>query len=183
MKITLCGDPGEGKKIIAEKYIGKKVLEKLQTIGADAYLKEEIIDGRAIKFQIWNLASQTRFGAVRSVYYLGALGGVLLFDVTKRETFENLENWIKDIWNNNGKGVIPLVIIGYNIDKRDQYPDAITDEMAIKYCAKLTEQTKENGFEVKYYPTSTKTGENIKESFQYLGKIYFQYLDKNTGEK
>ena len=128
------------------------------TIGAVFAVNEGVIDGRAIKFQIWDLAGQTRFGAVRSVYYLGCLGALLLFDVTRRESFENLENWIKEIWNHNGKGVIPLVILGNKVDLRDQHPDSITDEMANRYCSKLTEQTKANGFEVRYLQTSAKTG-------------------------
>lgn len=180
MKIVLAGDGGVGKTALRERYLGRGFQSKyMMTIGADFALKEAVIDGRAIKFQIWDLAGQTRFGAVRSVYYLGCLGALLLFDVTRRESFENLENWIKEIWNHNGKGVIPLVILGNKVDLRDQHPDSITDEMAQRYCAKLTDQTKENGFEVRYLQTSAKTGLNVAESFDMLGKVYFEYLDKN----
>lgn len=180
MKIVVGGDKGVGKTTLVRKNFGRGFNSQyMMTIGADFALKEAVIDGRAIKFQIWDLAGQTRFGAARSVYYLGCLGALLLFDVTQRESFENLENWIKEIWNHNGKGVIPLIIMGNKIDLRDQHPDSITDEMAQRYCAKLTEQTKANGFEVRYMQSCAITGLNALESLEMLGRVYFEYLDKN----
>lgn len=183
MKIVLCGDGGVGKTALRERYLGRGFQSKyMMTIGADFALKEATIDGKAIKFQIWDLAGQQRFGAVRSVYYLGCLGALLLFDVTRQESFENLQLWIKEIFNHNGKGVIPLVVLGNKVDLRDSgaHPDSITDEIALRYCEKLTEQTKDHGFEVKYLQTSAKTGLNVGESFDMLGKVYFEYLEKKS---
>lgn len=182
MKVVLCGDKGVGKTTIQKKYFGREFQSKyMMTIGADFSLKEHIVDGRTIKFQIWSLKSQSRFGSVRSVYYLGCLGAILIFDVTKRETFENLDNWIKEIWNHNGKGAIPLVIIGNKIDLRNtgNYPDSISDKMAIKYCNTLSEQTEDQGFDIFYYPFSTLINEDANEILEYLGRVYFDYLDHN----
>ena len=81
------------------------------------------------------------------------------------------------MWDNNGKGVIPIVLVGYNVDKRDTFLDTVPDEEVKKYCVKLTERTKNLGFEVKYYPTSLETGLNLQECFDYLGKICFKYLE------
>lgn len=180
MKIVLCGDGGVGKTALRERYLGRGFQSKyMMTIGADFALKEATIDGKAIKFQIWDLAGQQRFGAVRSVYYLGCLGALLLFDVTRQESFENLQLWIKEIFYHNGKGVIPLVVLGNKVDLRDSgsHPDSITDEIALRYCDKLSEKTKPHGFEVKYLQTSAKTGLNVAESFDMLGKVYFEYLE------
>ncbi|MHA2364982.1 MAG: GTP-binding protein [Candidatus Hodarchaeales archaeon] len=179
MKIVLTGDGGVGKTAIRERYLGRGFQSKyMMTIGADFALKEAVIDGRSIKFQIWDLAGQQRFGAVRSVYYLGCLGALLLFDVTRRESFENLQSWIKEIWNHNGKGVIPIVLLGNKVDLRDQYPDSISNEVAERYCAKLSEQTQPHGFDIRFLETSAKTGLNVAEAFDVLGQVYFEYLEK-----
>ncbi|MHA2335762.1 MAG: GTP-binding protein [Candidatus Hodarchaeales archaeon] len=178
MKIVLTGDPGVGKTEFREKFLGRGFQSKyMMTIGADFALQSMVIDERPIKFQIWDLASQQRFSAGRSVYYLGALGGIVLFDVTKKESFENIPYWIKEIWTNNGKGTIPLVLVGNNVNLRNQYPDAISNETAEKYVKKLSKQTIPHGFNISYIPASVKSGLNITQAFEELGRTYFQYLD------
>jgi len=179
MKIVLAGDGAVGKTALRERYLGKGFQAKyLMTIGADFALKESVISGRDLKFQIWDLAGQQRFSAVRSVYYLGCLGALLLFDVTRPETFENLQSWVDEIWKNNGKGHIPLVILGNKVDLRDQFPNHITDDQARSYCAKLSALTEGDGFGVHYLPTSAKTGLNVPDSFDKLGEVYFQFVER-----
>ncbi|OLS27883.1 MAG: GTPase KRas precursor [Candidatus Heimdallarchaeota archaeon LC_3] len=179
MKIVLAGDGGVGKTALRERYLGRGFQSKyMMTIGADFALKETTIDGKSIKFQIWDLAGQQRFNAVRSVYYLGCLGGLLLFDVTRKESFEACAAWVKEIWTNNGKGTIPLVLLGNKSDLRDAHPDSISPEVAQRYADKLSEQAKQYGFGIHYMDTSAKTGLNVGEAFEELGKVYFQYLEK-----
>ncbi|MFW9929617.1 MAG: Rab family GTPase [Candidatus Thorarchaeota archaeon] len=177
--MVLLGDSGVGKKEIRERYLGRGFQSKyMMTVGADFALKETVIDGRPVKFRIWDLAGQQRFNAVRSVYYLGALGGLLVFDVTRRESFERASVWIKELWTNNGKGIIPLVILGNNSDKRDSCPDSISRETALNYANKLSEQTRPLGFSVTYYDTNPKTGLNVSRAFEDIARLYFQYLEK-----
>ncbi|MHA1984693.1 MAG: GTP-binding protein [Candidatus Hodarchaeales archaeon] len=179
MKIVLAGDGGVGKTAIRERYLGRGFQSKyMMTIGADFALKETTIDGRSIKFQIWDLAGQQRFNAVRSVYYLGCLGALLLFDVTRKESFENCASWVKEIWTNNGKGTIPIVLLGNKADLRDAHPDSISPEVATRYAERLSEQTGQHGFNIHYMDTSAKTGLNVAQAFEELGKVYFQYLEK-----
>ena len=178
MKITLMGDGAVGKTALRERYLGKGFSSKyMMTIGADFALKETEIGGRPLKFQIWDLAGQPRFGAVRSVYYLGCLGGLLLFDVTRPETFQNAEQWVNEYWKHNGKGKIPFVLLGNKVDLRDQFPNSITDEQALEYCERMSEQTAETGFDVKYMATSAKTGLNVDDAFATLGEVYFKFVE------
>jgi len=184
MKIMILGDKGVGKTTFRSRFVGRSFQTKfrptsqMKVIGAEWELKEHQISDRLLKFQIWETAGQQRFGAVRSVYYLGCLGALLLFDVTRRESFQNLQHWLKEIWNNNGKGVIPIVVIGNKSDLRDQFPESISIDTAQKYCAKISEQTKPHGFEVQYFEASAKTNLNVTEAFELLGQHYFEYLDK-----
>ncbi len=184
MKIVLAGDGAVGKTALRERYLGKGFTAKyLMTIGADFALKETEIDDRAVKFQIWDLAGQPRFSSVRSVYYMGSLGGLLLFDITRPETFQNLDNWVRELWKNNGKGVIPIVILGNKADLKDQFPHHITTEQALEYCEKLSEETRPYGFEVKFLETSAKTGKNVQEAFNLLGRVYFQFVDQQKAQR
>ncbi len=154
------------------------------TIGADFALKETtvIVDGepQKIKFQIWDLAGQPRFGSVRNVYYLGCLGALVVFDLTRPDTFQNLVGWIQEIWQHNGKGVIPIVILGNKADLLDEYPNHVPLDTAQKFAEKLTEtKTRKYGFEVKFLQTSAKTGLNIEEAFNSLAQVYFQYVKQS----
>jgi small GTP-binding protein len=177
MKIVLAGDGAVGKTALRERYLGKGFSSNyMMTIGADFALKEANIRDKNIKFQIWDLAGQPRFGTVRSVYYYGCLGALLLFDVTRPDTFINLESWLEEIFKHNGKGMIPLVLLGNKVDLREQFPNHITDGQAEEFSENLSKKTMESGFPVKYMPTSAKTGLNISAAFDMLGSVYLDYV-------
>ena len=122
MKTVLCGDPNVGKESIRRQYLGQGFQSTyLMTIGADFAVKSTTINYNGIcysvKFQIWDLAGQPRFGTVRSVYYYGCLGALLVFDVTRPDTFTNLESWIDEIFKRikqtiNRAAHFRVVIIG-----------------------------------------------------------------------
>ncbi|MHA2274635.1 MAG: GTP-binding protein, partial [Candidatus Kariarchaeaceae archaeon] len=177
MKIVLAGDGAVGKTALRHRYLGEGFQSKyMMTIGADFALKEVTIDGKAIKFQIWDLAGQQRFEVVRSVYYAGCLGALLLFDITRVDSFQNCSKWIKEIWTNNGKGTIPIVLLGNKSDLRDHADNPITSELAQRYADKLSEQTRPKGFHIRYLDTSAKTGLNVPEAFEELGRTYLEYV-------
>ena len=178
MKIVLAGDGAVGKTALRERYLGKGFSSNyMMTIGADFALKEATIREKSIKFQIWDLAGQPRFGTVRSVYYYGCLGALLIFDVTRPDTFTNLESWIDEIFKHNGKNEIPVVLLGNKVDLRDQFPNHVTDAMAEEYVAKLSDRTSKAGFPVRYMPTSAKSGLNVSAAFDMLGNVYLDYVE------
>ena len=176
----MLGDSNVGKTALREKYLGPGFQSKyMMTIGADFALKEAKIDGRSIKFQIWDIAGQQRFNAVRSVYYLSALGAIIVFDVTKRQSFENCNKWIKEFWTNNAqKQILPVILLANNADLRDSTPDSVSIDEIQQYCKKLNERTQQYGFKVLYFDTNAKTGINISKAFDTLGRLYFDYLEK-----
>jgi small GTP-binding protein len=184
MKIVLAGDGAVGKTALRERYLGKGFSSNyMMTIGADFALKEATIREKNIKFQIWDLAGQPRFGTVRSVYYYGCLGALLLFDVTRPDTFTNLENWLNEIFSHNGKGMIPVVILGNKVDLREQFPNHVTDSQADEFCNNLSKKTMESGFPVKFMPTSAKTGLNVSAAFDMLGNVYLDFVEAHQAKK
>ena len=99
MKVCLLGDGAVGKTALRKRYLGKQFSSGyVMTIGADFAVKKTEIntnDGtKSVKFQIWDLAGQPRFNSVRELYYKGSHGGLLVFDITRRDSFSNLNSWV-----------------------------------------------------------------------------------------
>ncbi len=117
MKLVLCGDGAVGKTALRERYLGRGFSQSyLQTIGADFATtdKDLNIDGKnkSVQYQIWDLAGQNEFQSIRGSYYEGCFGSLMVFDVTRPESFNNLPNWINELWDNSGKGAVPIVLLG-----------------------------------------------------------------------
>lgn len=176
-KIALLGDGAVGKTSLRDRFMGKPLPgDYLMTIGADFAVKTLEIRNKPIKFQIWDLAGQPRFESVREPYYRGTLGGLLVFAVTRPESFENTSSWIKEIWKNNGKGKIPLVLLGNKIDLRDSVQPSIHPVHGEALATEFSKLCSKAGFEVPYIETSAKTGENVDHAFRILGEAIVDYI-------
>lgn len=176
-KVTLLGDGAVGKTSLRKTYLGEGFQTGYSmTIGADFAVKRLKIDGADFVAQIWDLAGQQRFSAVREVYYRGTSGCLLVFDITRRSSFENIPSWIAELLKNNNQRIVPLVLIGNKSDLRDTAPDPVLREQAEEYARSLSSWS---GFTVPYIETSAKTGENVDEAFRTLLKnivIFYEQL-------
>lgn len=192
-KIVLIGDGGVGKTALRRAWLGEGFkTEYLMTIGADFASKEmsvyhsESKKSYDLKFQIWDLAGQPRFKAVRDLYYRGAIGAMCFFDITNPESYQNLVEWIKCFWNLNGHGKKPFVIVGAKVDLRDS--PAFTSQVAARhgktYASEVTKFTKhKHGFTVNYIETSAKESINVEDAFNYLAReIIASYLHQENVE-
>ncbi len=178
-KIALLGDGAVGKTSLRNRFMGKPLPGKyLMTIGAEFAIKSLEIRNKPVKFQIWDLAGQPRFESVREPYYKGTLGGLLVFDVTRPESFENSPSWIKELWENNGRGKIPLVLLGNKIDLRDSVKPSIYPVHGEGLAAEFSKFCVKESFEVPYIETSAKTGENVDRAFQILGEAILEFITR-----
>ena len=180
MKVVVVGDKNSGKEIILDRFIdkGSQNNDKM-SVGFGMVIIPIIVNEQNFKIQIYELNEEERFDNVRRVYCFGALGGILVFNVTKRETFDSLEDWSTEIWENNGEGVIPLVIFGINVENRDQSPNSVTKEQGMEMASKISKKAMKEGYEIPYYEISIETGENIDNSLKYFAKACSSYLDQN----
>jgi small GTP-binding protein len=179
-KIVLVGDGGVGKTALRRAWLGEGFkTEYLMTIGADFASQElslyypETKSSYDIKFQIWDLAGQPRFKAVRDLYYRGAIGALCFFDITNQESYMNLVEWIQSYWALNGHGKMPLLIIGSKCDLRDNpaFPTQVSARYGKEYAAELTKLlVRKYGFEVHYMETSAKENINVDEAFKVLAR-------------
>lgn len=115
----MIGDAGVGKSSMLLRFTDDSFDDHIQsTIGVDFKVKHLDVSGKRIKLTIWDTAGQERFRTLTSSYYRGAQGVVLVYDVTRRDSFENLEQWLKEVKMyspNNGEGVVKL-LVGNKVD-------------------------------------------------------------------
>jgi small GTP-binding protein len=182
MKIVLVGNPGVGKTSYLQHFCPKSFDPNYAaTIGFDFCLTESLIRNQSIKFQIWDLLPQAQISTVRSVYYYGALGAIVMFDVTDPESFATCEVWIEAIFKHNGKGVIPIILAGNKIDLRDSVDSTdshnfVSNSQALEFCDTLSKRTLEFGFPVHFFPVSAKSGINLSEVLDLLGNVYLDLI-------
>ncbi len=175
-KVTLLGDGAVGKTSLRKTYLGEGFESGYSmTIGADFAVKRLKIDNNDFVAQIWDLAGQQRFSAVREVYYRGTSGCLLVFDITRRASFENIPSWIAELLKNNYNRVVPIVLLGNKSDLRSSAKDPVLREQAEEYGRSLSEWS---GFSVPYIETSAKTGENVDESFRTLLKNIVVFYER-----
>ena len=178
-KIVLIGDGMVGKTSIRKQYMGQGFKsEYLNTVGADfAYFSEQVGD-TLFKFAIWDLAGQPKFTNVRPMFYQGAFGALVVYDVTRPETFYDLDNWIDELIRNTRTEGVPMIIVA---NKMDLYEEgkSITREQALEYIEKLKERFKHK-FDIGFIETSAKTGMNIKEAFNSLRNAIIKWQEGLT---
>ncbi|MFW9996128.1 MAG: GTP-binding protein [Candidatus Odinarchaeota archaeon] len=172
MKICLMGDGAVGKTSLKERYMGDSFTSNyLQTIGADFAVKQIKMDGRSITFQLWDLAGQERFKSVRNLYYAGTHGGLLLFDVTRRDSFDNTRKWIDEFKMHVRKKGRPVFLIGNKIDLRKEGNDNhITEEEAVELAEELVTLLSDPSVAIPYFETSALTGENVTRVFEEMAR-------------
>ncbi|MHA2270827.1 MAG: GTP-binding protein [Candidatus Hodarchaeales archaeon] len=182
VKICLLGDGAVGKTSLKNRFLGGGFDPKyLITIGADFAVRDvEIPSGEKYKLQIWDLAGQPRFDAVRTLYYRGSMGALLIFDITNRASLENLENWVKEYWRNSGETSVPMIVIANKKDLRGQLPSSITEEEGKQFIEALSAKSSTIGIKFRYLETSAKSGENVEESFIRLASEIHNFL-KSSG--
>jgi small GTP-binding protein len=178
LKIVLIGDGGVGKTAIRERYLGKGFKSQyLLTIGADFAMRDDKIGTTPIRYQIWDLAGQQRFDAVREVYYKGCVGALLVYDVTRPDSYFNTPKWINELWGHNGRGRVPIVVVANKIDMRELSDDTVSPEQGRVFTNRLTNLTQSEGFECNYIETSAKTGVNIQAAFGLLGTNVMKFVE------
>ncbi|KAL3536221.1 hypothetical protein ACH5RR_004682 [Cinchona calisaya] len=120
-KILLIGDSGVGKSSLLVTFISNSVDDLSPTIGVDFKIKLLTVDGKKLKLTIWDTAGQEKFRTLTSSYYRGAQGIILVYDVTRRETFTNLSYfWAKEIELYSTNQDCVKMLVGNKVDKESE---------------------------------------------------------------
>lgn len=176
-KIVLMGDGAVGKTSLRNSFMGERFTgDYLMTVGADFSLKEYpvTVQGKSfdIKFQIWDLAGQQRFENVRAAFYNGTVGGVLVYDITRPDSFENTIKWLLELGkNSNVRGnPPPVVLLGNKSDLREKVDNAVSKEQGQLLAKTLPQYYCNNRFQIPFFETSAVNGSNVDLAFKTLGE-------------
>ena len=167
-KIVLVGDGAVGKTSLRKQYLGQGFdTDYLSTMGADFALHDTTIEDTQIRWQIWDLAGQPVFKDVVQAYYTKIFGGVLIYDVTRRKTYENVEKWLHDMWEHSGRERnVPIVLLANKIDLREEGAETVSTEEGQKLADSLG---------IPFIETSAKSGDGVDATFAKLGNLILQY--------
>eukprot|EP00897_Mesotaenium_endlicherianum_P008626 jgi/Mesen1/7792/ME000408S06914 len=115
-KMVLIGDSGVGKTNLASRYAHNEFYtDSKATIGVEFRSKTLEIDGKEVKAQLWDTSGQERYRAVTSVYYRGAVGALLVYDISRRATFDNVSQWLREI-RCQGDTNLVVMLVGNKTD-------------------------------------------------------------------
>ena len=167
-KIILIGDTSVGKTNILSRFIRNEFDENSKsTIGVEFGTKNFNLNDKIIKAQIWDTAGQERYRSITTAYYRGAAAIIICCDITNKESFYNLNNWIEEVSKYIDKDVDKLVLL----NKCDLKSEKKIDQ------SEISKFEKERG--IKVMEVSAKTGEGIENAFQYIiGKL----INKSDGK-
>ena len=169
LKLLIIGDSGVGKTSILLKYVDNFFTDQhIATIGVE--YKTKVITKGKYKIQIWDTAGQERYRSITSAYYKGAKGALIVYDITRKNTFDNIDKWISDLKLNGDKNIC-ILIVGNKSDLNEQRE---VDEELGKKKAEM--------FKTAFMETSALNGENISKAFEEVIEQIYQ-LNKNAFEE
>ncbi|KAM9001829.1 ras-related protein Rab-13 isoform X1 [Sarcophilus harrisii] len=169
-KLLLIGDSGVGKTCLIIRFAEDNFNSTyISTIGIDFKIRTVEIEGKKIKLQVWDTAGQERFKTITTAYYRGAMGIILVYDITDEKSFENIQNWMKSIKENASAGVERL-LLGNKCDM--EVKRKVQREQAEKLA-------REHG--IRFFETSAKSSLNVDEAFSSLARDILLKSSRRSG--
>ncbi|KAG8699845.1 Ras- protein Rab-11A [Ceratobasidium sp. 428] len=161
-KVVLIGDSGVGKSNLLSRFTRNEYnVESKSTIGVEFATRSINVDGKTVKAQIWDTAGQERYRAITSAYYRGAVGALLVYDISKHATYVNVTRWLKELRDHADSNIV-IMLVGNKSDLK--HLRAVPTEEAKAFSA-------ENG--LFFIETSAMDASNVENAFQnILTEVY-----------
>ena len=164
-KVVMIGDSGVGKSNLLMRYTKNEFnIESKTTIGVEFATKSiKTPDRKVIKAQIWDTAGQERYRAITNAYYRGAVGALLVYDVTSQQSFHNVEKWLKELKQFADSNIV-ILLVGNKTDLKDQR------EVKREDAATYADQHR-----LAFIETSALDATNVDVAFERIigGKLWF----------
>ena len=168
-KYIIVGDPSVGKSNLLMKFAHNKFTDEYQaTIGVEFGAKNIDFNNQIYRIQIWDTAGQENFRSITRAYYKNSVCAMVVYDITSKESFNNVQNWIEDIHEQSPKTVL-IILIGNKIDLEEKRKISYEEgnQLAIK-----------NG--LIFAETSAKTGDGIEDIFLKSAKEIAKHIDEGN---
>ncbi len=167
-KILIIGDSSVGKSNLLLRFSDNIFHDTfLPTIGVDFKIRNVTIGDKSIKLNIWDTAGQERFKTITAAYYKGAHGIILVYDITDRDSFNNVSSWINEVRKHAGPNVVKL-LVGNKCDLESDRK--VTQKEAQEFA---------DSHNMVFLETSAKARINVDESFMALTKQVYDCLPDN----
>lgn len=168
-KIVLIGDSGVGKSNLLSRFTRNEFnLESKSTIGVEFATRSVQCESKVIKAQIWDTAGQERYRAITSAYYRGAVGALLVYDIVKHVTFENVERWLRELREHADSHIV-IMLVGNKCDLR--HLRAVPTEEAKAFAMKN---------DLSFMETSALDATNVELAFQQILGEVLHVVTKST---
>ncbi|KAI9072116.1 hypothetical protein K1719_015253 [Acacia pycnantha] len=168
-KVVLIGDSAVGKSQILARFARNEFsMDSKATIGVEFQTRTLVIQHKTVKAQIWDTAGQERYRAVTSAYYRGAVGAMLVYDITKRQSFDHIPRWLEELRNHADKNIV-IILIGNKSDLENQR--AVPTEDAKEFAEK------EGLF---FLETSALEATNVETAFMTVLTEIFNIVNKHS---
>lgn len=168
-KVVLIGDSGVGKSNLLSRFTRNEFcLESKSTIGVEFATRSIQVDGKTIKAQIWDTAGQERYRAITSAYYRGAVGALLVYDITKHVTYENVERWLKELRDHADSNIV-IMLVGNKSDLKHLRGVSMDDAQAFAEKEGLS-----------FIETSALESTNVEKAFQRILTEIYRIVSKKA---
>lgn len=160
-KVIVVGEGAVGKTSLIVRFTkGIFNLSYLMTIGVNFFVKDVITEGRTVRLVIWDTGGQEQFGFIRQHYFVGSKGALICYDKSETKSFNRMIYWIDQIRTFCGN--IPIIVVATKAD----LPETISYDVGRQYAFQNR---------AAYAETSSKTGQNVSETFSLLARLVLQY--------
>ena len=170
IKLMMIGDQAVGKTALLVRYADDDFNEVLlPTIGIDFKIKTVELQGKRVKLQIWDTAGQERFRTITQAYYRGAMGILLIYDVTNTKSWSNVRTWVRNI-EGNAPQTVNKILVGNKCDLTQQR------QVSTQQGQQLARE-----YDIKFFETSARSNTNVQEAFTTLATDVIERLTASGG--
>ena len=164
-KFIIIGDHEVGKTSLVRRFVENKFSEDYRaTIGLNIMSHSFDLYGNNVKIALYDVGAQKYFKRFRKTYYNGAQAAFIVFDLTNKDTFENIETWFKELDQFIENQDLPVVIVGNKKDLEDER--TVSYQEGVEYVNELSQ--KDPNSKISYIETSALTGENVEDAFSLI---------------
>ncbi|XAR58185.1 hypothetical protein NMG60_11026597 [Bertholletia excelsa] len=168
-KVVIIGDSAVGKSNLLSRYARNEFnMHSKATIGVEFQTQSMEIDGKEVKAQIWDTAGQERFRAVTSAYYRGAVGALIVYDISRRTTFESVGRWLDEL-NTHCDTTVARILVGNKCDLENIRDVSVEEGKSLAEAEGLF-----------FIETSALDSTNVKTAFEIVVKEIYNNVSRKV---